>query len=227
MTVDTQKFQDLLRATEVASPDRDDGPHMREHYDGCRAAFVAHLDAELAAARRAGILAAAQVAEGCMTGLGASGQIRALVAQAAAAVQPAPAAGAPEAAPRESKLCYCTGGPNNHQSGCTEGFPSDPPDYELEAAPTPVAQVAARVVEVQPGHAFIAPPGTAVRHVEAPARQHTGNAETEVGAVAKKIDCGECNDTGIIGYPPDQYAQCPDCTGQPEAAVRAPGEGDA
>jgi hypothetical protein len=30
----------------------------------------------------------------------------------------------------EAKLCYCTGGPNNHQSGCTEGFPSDLPDYD-------------------------------------------------------------------------------------------------
>jgi hypothetical protein len=224
MTVDTQKFQDLLLATEVASPDRDDGPHMRKHYDGCRAAFVAHLDAALAAARRAGMLEAARLAEGCMTGLGAAGQIRALVAREVAAVQPASATSEPEATLAESKLCYCTGGPNNHQSGCTEGFPSDPPDYELDAAPTPVAQVAARVVEVQPGHAFIAPPGTAVRHVETPAQpQRAGNAEN--GVLTVKIDCGECNDTGIVGYPPDQYAQCPDCTGQAVGDVRAQGEG--
>jgi len=32
----------------------------------------------------------------------------------------------------EGKLCYCTGGVNNHQSGCTEGFPSDLPNYEKD-----------------------------------------------------------------------------------------------
>ena len=227
MTVDTQKFQDLLLATEVASPDRDDGPHMRKHYTGCRAAFVAHLDAELAAARRAGMLEAARLAEGCMTGLGAGGQIRALVAQEAAATQTAPATSAPEATPADSKLCYCTGGRNNHQSGCTEGFPSDPPDYELDAAPKPVAQVAARVVEVQPGHAFIAPPGTVVRHVDVSAQQQQRAGNAENGVLPGKIDCGECNDTGVIGYPPDQYSQCPDCTGQADGAVRVPSEGGA
>lgn len=35
-------------------------------------------------------------------------------------------------------------------------------------------------------------------------------------------DCGECNDTGIIGYPPDQYSQCPDCGGPSGRSERAP-----
>ena len=143
MTIDTAKFQELLLATEVASPDRDDGPHMRRQYDERRAAFVAHLNAELAAARVAGLLEAAKLAEECVTGLGAAGQIRALAANApspqATTTLPAPREDAPARRPEPSKLCYCLGGPNNHQSGCTEGFPSDLPNYE----PAPPAASAA------------------------------------------------------------------------------------
>jgi hypothetical protein len=36
----------------------------------------------------------------------------------------------------------------------------------------------------------------------APAAQQAGAA----------VECGKCNDTGIIGFPPDQYESCPDCT---------------
>lgn len=128
LTVDSQEFQELLLATEVASPDRDDGPHMRRQYDERRAALVAYVNAELAAARVAGLLEAAKLAEECMTCLGAAEQIRALAAKPASE-QAEPSASAPDPSLGQGKLCYCTGGPNNHQSGCTEGFPSDLPDY--------------------------------------------------------------------------------------------------
>jgi hypothetical protein len=42
--VDTPEFKKLLMATEVASPDRDDGDHMRKRYETCRAALVCHLE---------------------------------------------------------------------------------------------------------------------------------------------------------------------------------------
>jgi hypothetical protein len=238
MTVDTKKFQELLLATEVASPDRDDGPHMRRQYDDRRAALIAYLGAELAAARVQGLLDAAALAEECVTGLGAAGQIRTLAAQAAGnvAVQSESSLPVQERRPESDKLCYCLGGPNNHQSGCTEGHPSDLPDYAPAAAPTPMAPPAtsldaghsasraagledavrlcearamhwqqqegsyaagkkagaldaaeqirgvltalqadtARVIDVQQGHAFFAPPGTVVRHADAPSADIEG-----------------------------------------------------
>lgn len=239
MTIDTAKFQELLLATEVASPDRDDGPHMRRQYDDRRAALIAYLVAELAAARVQGLLEAATLAEECMTGLGAAGRIRALAAQAPGSAD-APAQSelsspVQEPRPESDKLCYCLGGPNNHQSGCTEGHPSDLPDYGPAAAPTPPAPRSnldaghsasraagledavrlcearamhwqqqegsyaagkkagaldaaeqirgvltalqadtARVIDVQQGHAFFAPPGTVVRHADAPSADIEG-----------------------------------------------------
>jgi hypothetical protein len=33
------------------------------------------------------------------------------------------------------------------------------------------------------------------------------------------VECGKCNDTGIVGFPPDQYEACPDCN---DPAAKAP-----
>ena len=36
---------------------------------------------------------------------------------------------------------------------------------------------------------------------------------------AAALECGDCNDTGIVGFPPDRYEDCQKCT---EAAAKAP-----
>jgi hypothetical protein len=46
-----------------------------------------------------------------------------------------------------------------------------------------------------------------------------------IGQVSPAIDqpeCGICNDSGIVGFPPDQYEDCPDCAKARAAAGESP-----
>jgi hypothetical protein len=58
--------------------------------------------------------------------------------------------------------------------------------------------------------------------IEALAQKSIAHPIGQVSPAIDQPECGMCNDSGIVGFPPDQYEDCPDCAKARAAAGESP-----